>query len=48
MVKNVCEGEDFGDVPDEINVDYALSFVAQTSLLDSYPDTFFPAFIKVI
>ena len=28
MMKKVCQSGDFADVPDEINMDYALSFIA--------------------
>ena len=48
MLKKVCQSGDFDDVPDEINTDYALSFIAQTATLASYPDSFLPTFVRVI
>lgn len=44
----LCDGGDFGDAPEEINKNFALSFLAQTSSLISYPESFLPVFIGAI
>jgi hypothetical protein len=44
----LCEGQDFGDAPETLNKNFALSFLLQTASLTSYSDNFLHVFVKAI
>lgn len=47
QVQKLCSSDDFV-LPHEINYNFALSFLAQTSQLNEYPLSYLAAFVKVI
>jgi len=48
QVLMLCEGQDFGDAPETLNKNFALSFLLQTASLTSYSDNFLHVFVKAI
>jgi hypothetical protein len=48
MVYDLCHSEDFTSLPPAINQKFALSFLAQTAVMEEHHHSFLSAFVKVV
>lgn len=48
MVYDLCQSQDFESVPEEVNRDFALSFLHQTRELEEHPSSYLRAFTRSV